>query len=48
MVPTAYVASTATTAKPRITIALAFARTLPVIEFTSAIFNVDFHSQLRN
>jgi hypothetical protein len=37
MLPTAYVASTATTAKPRITIALALARTLPVIDVTFAI-----------
>jgi hypothetical protein len=38
MLPTAYVARTATTAKARIAIALALARTLPVIDVTFAIF----------
>jgi hypothetical protein len=38
MLPTAYVANTATTANARITIVLALERTLPVIDVTFAMF----------
>src|SRR5262249_21231700 len=44
MLPTAYVASTATMANERTTIALAFAGAFPAIDFTPAFCTCNFHS----